>query len=94
VPRARITRTLSRIKEEQGDVNTASELLHELQVETFGSMDRREKVDFILEQMRLSKAKGDWDLLCITSRKVNMKWITEKENEVSVQRAVRFVNRH
>jgi 26S proteasome regulatory subunit N5 len=56
--------------------------MHELQVETFGSMDRREKVDFILEQMRLSKAKGDWDRVAITGKKVNMKWIAEKENEV------------
>ncbi|KAF8305000.1 PCI-domain-containing protein [Clavulina sp. PMI_390] len=32
---------------------TASDLLSELQVETYSSMDRKEKTEFILEQMRL-----------------------------------------
>jgi 26S proteasome regulatory subunit N5 len=32
---------------------TASELLSDLQVETYSSMERREKTQFILEQMRL-----------------------------------------
>ena len=31
-----------------------------LQVETFGSMEREEKVQFILEQMRLGLAKKDY----------------------------------
>jgi 26S proteasome regulatory subunit N5 len=34
-------------------MQTASDLLSELQVETYSSMDRREKTQFILEQMRL-----------------------------------------
>lgn len=32
---------------------TASDLLSDLQVETYSSMERREKTEFILEQMRL-----------------------------------------
>ena len=32
---------------------TASDLLSELQVETYSSMDRKEKTEFLLEQMRL-----------------------------------------
>ncbi|KAI8376518.1 PCI domain-containing protein [Radiomyces spectabilis] len=62
VERARITRLLSKIREDQGKVNEAADILQELQVETFGSMERREKTDFILEQMRLCLAKHDYDL--------------------------------
>lgn len=34
-------------------IQTACDLLSDLQVETYSSMDRREKTEFILEQMRL-----------------------------------------
>ena len=34
-------------------LQTASDLLSDLQVETYSSMERREKTEFILEQMRL-----------------------------------------
>jgi len=33
-------------------LQTASDLLNDLQVETYSSMERREKTEFILEQMR------------------------------------------
>lgn len=60
----------------------ASDLLQELQVETFGSMERREKVDFVLEQMRLLKVQSDWDKLAIVSKRINIKWLAEKDHEV------------
>ena len=82
VPRARVTRMLSAIREKEGDVTVASDLLQELQVETFGSMERREKVDFILEQMRLLKEQGDWDKVGIVAKRINLKWLAEKEHEV------------
>jgi 26S proteasome regulatory subunit N5 len=34
-------------------LQTASDLLSDLQVETYSSMERREKTEFLLEQMRL-----------------------------------------
>ncbi|GAA94546.1 uncharacterized protein L969DRAFT_83888 [Mixia osmundae IAM 14324] len=81
VQRARVTRRLSKIREQEGKIDSATELLVELQVETFGSMSRREKIDFILEQMRLLHLKQDWDQMAITSKKVNVKWIEDKDNE-------------
>ncbi|KAI5480359.1 hypothetical protein MNV49_000934 [Pseudohyphozyma bogoriensis] len=81
VPRARVTRQLSSIKEAGGDITAASDLLQELQVETFGSMERKEKVDFILEQMRLLKLQKDWDKLQIVSKKINVKWLSEEDHE-------------
>jgi 26S proteasome regulatory subunit N5 len=82
VPRARVTRILSQIKEQAGDVNAASELMQELQVETFGSMERREKVDFILEQMRLLKEQEDFEKMAIVAKRINLKWLADAENEV------------
>ncbi|EIE86787.1 hypothetical protein RO3G_11498 [Rhizopus delemar RA 99-880] len=43
VERARITRLLSKIREDEGKIAEAADILQELQVETFGSMDKREK---------------------------------------------------
>ena len=68
---ARVTRILSDIKKEQGDINAAAEILCELQVETFGSMSRREKTEFILEQVALCIEKGDWTQAGILSRKIS-----------------------
>ncbi|GAA5955004.1 hypothetical protein JCM3765_003159 [Sporobolomyces pararoseus] len=81
VQRARITRQLSQIRESEGKTSEASELMQDLQVETFGSMERREKVDFILEQMRLLKLQEDWEKLAIVAKRINLRWLSDKENE-------------
>ncbi|KAG1468416.1 hypothetical protein G6F56_003844 [Rhizopus delemar] len=83
VERARITRLLSKIREDEGKITEAADILQELQVETFGSMDKREKVEFILEQMRLCLAKHDYIRTQIISKKINTKFFQEKENEAS-----------
>lgn len=83
VERARITRLLAKIREDEGKTSEAADILQELQVETFGSMDKREKVDFILEQMRLCLAKSDYIRTQIISKKINTKFFQDKENEVS-----------
>ena len=44
VERARLTHILAQIKEEEGEVAEAANILQELQVETYGSMEKREKV--------------------------------------------------
>ncbi|KAK4508923.1 uncharacterized protein ATC70_013546 [Mucor velutinosus] len=81
VERARITRLLAKIREDEGKTTEAADILQELQVETFGSMDKREKVDFILEQMRLCLAKSDYIRTQIISKKINTKFFQDKENE-------------
>lgn len=88
VPRARVTKTLAHIKESAGDVNAASELMQELQIETFGSMERREKVEFILEQMRLLKEQEDWEKMAIVAKKINLKWLAEKDHQVRAETSV------
>ena len=66
------------MKKEQGDLNAAADILCELQVETFGSMERREKTEFILEQVGLCIEKGDWTQAGILSRKISTKYFARK----------------
>ena len=78
-----MTRILSDMKKEQGDLNAAADILCELQVETFGSMERREKTDFILEQVALCIEKGDWTQAGILSRKISTRYFTRKPKKTS-----------
>ncbi|KAJ5918229.1 hypothetical protein N7454_010604 [Penicillium verhagenii] len=78
VERARVTRILSNIKKSQGDLNAAADILCELQVETFGSMTRREKTEFILEQVALCIERGDWTQASILTRKINKRYFNRK----------------
>lgn len=78
-----MTRILSDMKKSQGDLNAAAEILCELQVETFGSMERREKTEFILEQVALCIEKGDWTQAGILSRKISTKYFTRKPKKTS-----------
>ncbi|KAK0940821.1 proteasome regulatory particle subunit [Friedmanniomyces endolithicus] len=78
VERARVTRILSDIKRQQGDIAAATDILCELQVETFGSMSRREKTEFILEQVALCIEKGDWMQAGILGRKISTRYFNRK----------------
>jgi 26S proteasome regulatory subunit N5 len=72
-----VTRTLVQIKESKGNIVEAADLLQELQVETYGSMDKREKTDFILEQIRLCMAKKDYTKAQIVSKKISSKFFDD-----------------
>ena len=80
-----MTRILSDMKKEQGDLNSAADILCELQVETFGSMHRREKTEFILEQVALCIEKGDWTQAGILSRKIGTKYFARKPKRTPEQ---------
>jgi len=74
VERARLTRKLSEMAEkEDGDVAKACDILQELQIETFGSMRKREKCDFLLEQFRLNLAKKDFIRAGIVRNKITVR---------------------
>ncbi|KAL1998311.1 hypothetical protein VTN02DRAFT_6424 [Thermoascus thermophilus] len=85
VERARVTRILSDIKKSQGDLNAAADILCELQVETFGSMTRREKTEFILEQVALCIERGDWTQAGILGRKINKRYFARKPKKTAGQ---------
>nr|CAD7263352.1 unnamed protein product [Timema shepardi] len=78
VERARLTHKLAKMKEDDGDVVEAANIIQELQVETYGSMNKKEKVELILEQMRLCLAKKDYVRTQIISKKVNTKFFDDE----------------
>lgn len=78
VERARLTHKLAQIREEEGDITEAANIIQELQVETYGSMEKREKVELILEQMRLCLAKKDYIKTQIISKKINVKFFDDE----------------
>lgn len=85
VERARVTRILSDIKKAKGDIKAATDTLCELQVETFGSMSRREKTEFILEQVSLCIENDDWTQAGILSRKISTRYFARKPKKTPEQ---------
>lgn len=81
VERARLTRQLAQIKEEEGDIAGATAVMLELQVETYGSMSRLERASLILEQMRLCLAKKDFMRTQIIAKKINIKIFSDEDDE-------------
>ncbi|KAI5651723.1 PCI domain-containing protein [Phthorimaea operculella] len=81
VERARLTHILAKIREEEDNVAEAAKIIQELQVETYGSMDKREKVELILEQMRLCLAIKDYIRTHIISKKINTKFFEEENTQ-------------
>ena len=69
--RSRLTHRLAMIHEKDGNVAEAAKIMQELQVETYGSMERKEKVEMILEQMRLCLAVQDFIRAQIISKKIS-----------------------
>ncbi len=59
--------------ETEDNIKAAAELLQDIQVETYGSMDKREKVEFILYQMKIMIKMNDQIRLLMVSKKVNKK---------------------
>jgi len=77
IERARLTKILADIKEADGDIIGAAAVMEELQVETYGSMDKREKVELILEQMRLCLLKEDFVSTQIIAKKISIKFFDD-----------------
>lgn len=76
---ARMTRILADMKEKDGDIVGAAEIMQELSVETIGSMESREKLEFILEQVRLCLLKKDYIRAEIIAKKVTDKQINKED---------------
>ncbi|KAG7034412.1 26S proteasome non-ATPase regulatory subunit 12-like A, partial [Cucurbita argyrosperma subsp. argyrosperma] len=71
IERARLIKKLAKIKEEQGLIAEAADLMQEIAVETFGAMAKTEKIAFILEQVRLCLDRQDYVRAQIISRKIS-----------------------
>ena len=75
--RARLTRSLAAMEEAAGRQAAAAELMQEVAVETIGTMEAKEKLDFLLEQLRLCLAKRDYVRCEIIAKKVDVKALKE-----------------
>ena len=67
--------------EADGDIDKASEILQEVQIETVGSMDVREKAVFLLDQVRLCLLTKDYIRVELISNKVNEDSFKEEKME-------------
>ncbi|SCL98957.1 26S proteasome regulatory subunit p55, putative [Plasmodium chabaudi chabaudi] len=79
VERSEIIRILSKIKEDDGNIEEAANILQDVHVETFISMDKRDKTEYILEQMRLVLLRKDFIRCHVISRKINPKLLNTDE---------------
>ena len=82
VERARLTHKLSKIREDEGNIVEAATIMQDLQIETYGSLDKKEKVELLLEQMRLCLAKNDYIRTQIISKKINVKFFEDEQYQV------------
>jgi 26S proteasome regulatory subunit N5 len=74
---ARLHLLLARILEEQKDIAGACAMIQDVHVETYGSLSKLEKAEYILEQIRLNLLKNDYVRTLIQSRKMNLKVLGE-----------------
>jgi hypothetical protein len=80
--RASLTRTLAKLMEAQGKLKEAARVLQEVQVETLGKMEKIDKIDYILEQIRLCLDSQDFLRANILSRKINTTALQAKDCQV------------
>lgn len=81
IERARLTKQLAKMKEEEGNIQEAAETLQEVPVETFGAMAKSEKVAYILEQVRLCLDRKDFVRAQILSKKISPRAFAEQKKK-------------
>jgi 26S proteasome regulatory subunit N5 len=62
---------LASIYEAEGKIAEAADILQDVQVEIMGTMEKKEKAEFLLEQIRLTMDKNDFVRAEIICKKVN-----------------------
>lgn len=75
---AQCTRQLCEMHESDGKLEEACKIIQEIQIETYGSLKNKDKVLFILYQMKLVLARQDYVRLQILSRKIVAKALQEE----------------
>lgn len=67
---SRAVRYLTEILLSQGKIEEATKLVQDIQIETFGSLDRLYKTEYVLFQMKTLITKGDFIRTLIVSNKI------------------------
>ena len=75
------TRDLVEMYEADGKIDEAAKIIQEIQIETYGSLENKEKVSFILYQMKLVLARQDYIRTQILSRKITKRGLAEEGME-------------
>jgi 26S proteasome regulatory subunit N5 len=88
---SQVVRWIAEMMEADGRQEEATKLIQEIQIETYGSLQTKEKVDFILYQMKLVLARRDFVRCQILSRKISKKHISEKGLEAQKVQYFRFM---
>ncbi|TIC62088.1 T-complex protein 1 zeta subunit, partial [Wallemia mellicola] len=83
--RARLTYILAQVLLARNETRKARDVLAELSVETFGSLDRRQKTEYLLQQAFLNAQIGDWMQMKIVTNKINTKFFQEDNTQVSIR---------
>lgn len=70
-------------------------MLQEVHVETYGSLSKKEKVEYILEQLRLTICKQDYVRAAIVAGKINRKHLNEMPNyKIQFYTLLSTIHRH
>lgn len=77
--RARLTYRLAQIRENEGNFEEACKVMQDTQVETLGSLDRKEKTCLILEQIRYCLAIKDFIRAHIISKKISTRFFETED---------------
>lgn len=77
VERAKICKDLSALKREDGNLTKAIDILEDLKIDTLTSLDRKEKIEIILQLMELLVKSKDFVKCLIVAKKINKKHLDE-----------------
>ena len=82
VERARLTKRVVEQLESEGKLDEAKAMIMELNVETYGSMEIKEKINYLLYQMRLNITQQDFLRASFIARKISTKYFDNDAEEV------------
>lgn len=78
---ARLHLMLALIYEGNGDIGAACEIIQDVHVETYGSLSKKEKAEYILQQVRLNLLRKDFVRALIHSRKMNKRTLEDEDED-------------
>uniref|UniRef100_A0A915DUW3 PCI domain-containing protein n=1 Tax=Ditylenchus dipsaci TaxID=166011 RepID=A0A915DUW3_9BILA len=82
VERARLTKRVVEKLEAEGKLEEARKMIMELQVETYGSMEIKRKVRYLLHQMRLTIYQKDYLRASFIGRKISTKFFDSEADDI------------
>lgn len=91
---AAMTKQLCQMFEEDGKIDEACKIIQEVQIETYGSLQAKDKIDFILYQMKLVLQRGDYIRLLFISKKVSKRSLDAEGLETSKILYYKFMVRY